>query len=591
MEEKGYRKVEVIMTKFLGIILLMGIAIFLFYEAPYFKPTETFKRGVMHLVVDDKDVTNSLPDPVFVENDVIMVSANTAMKYFKNIYVYYDEKYDTAIITSEDKVGKIKIGDNTIDVNGIEQDIKGTSTFKMIEKKDEEKANLETVKTLYIPISSIQDVTDVEISFNEKVVATTPWGWSRSKVIEVAKKHSLKAYKRDFSLTTGVAYEGEKLYIFDTEEKESGDYLVVRNERGDLGYIQYGKIEASDIIRMNQGDKVIKYKKLFDDIKYTLAWEYAQNYTPNRDNESKIKTLRIISPTWIEVKNKNAEITDTVDESYINWAKEQGYRLWPTLKNDFISANGNMDNLSEIMNDMVLRQKLIDNVLDLAIKYKFDGINLDFEYMYKEDKDVFSEFVREFCSTLRANNLIPSVDVTIAGGSDTYSLCYDRTAISNAADYVMLMVYDQYGAWSNISGPVASLSWVKNNIEEMLGYEGVDKDKLFLCVPFYSRYWVINTETREIVKSPVAITMTQANLYLQRYKDVAKWSEEDGQYYIEVDQDDGTTIQIWVENEDALKKKIELINEYDLAGVAIWRLGYEDGNKCWKVIDETMNIQ
>lgn len=591
MEEKGYRKVEVIMTKFLGIILLMGIAIFLFYEAPYFKPAETFKKGVMHLVVDDKDVTNGLPDPVFVENDVVMVSANTAMKYFKNIYVYYDEKYDTTIITSENKVGKIKIGESTINVNGIDQNLKGTATFKTIEKYDEEKETSENIKTLYIPISSIQDVTDVEISFNEKVVATTPWGWSRSKVVEVENDHYLKAYKRDLSLINGVAYEGEELYVFDTEEKESGDYLVVRNERGDLGYIQYGKIQASNIIRMNQGDKVIKYKKLFDDIKYTFAWEYAQNYTPNRDNESRIKTLRIISPTWIEVKNKNADIIDTVDESYINWAKGQGYRLWPTLKNDLFSANGDMDSLSEIMNDMSLRQKLIDNTVSLALKYKFDGINLDFEYMYKEDKDVFSEFVREFCSTLRANDLIPSVDVTIAGGSDTYSLCYDRTAIGKAADYVMLMAYDQYGTWSNKSGPVASISWVKNNIEEMLGYEGVDKDKLFLCVPFYSRYWVVDTETKEVVKTPSAITMSQANLYLQRYRDIAKWSEEDGQYYIEIDQGNGTTVQMWIENEDALKEKIEAINEYDLAGVAVWRLGFEDGNKCWKVIEETMNIQ
>ena len=67
------------------------------------------------------------------------------------------------------------------------------------------------------------------------------------------------------------------------------------------------------------------------------------------------------------------------------------------------------------------------------------------------------------------------------------------------------------------------------------------------------------------------------------------YREEDGQYYIENDLSDGTTMKIWIENEDALKKKIELINEYDLAGIAVWRLGFEDGNNVWKVIKENMN--
>ena len=581
-------KVVALIVKFLTVILLMAVAIFLFSVAPYYKPTETFERGVMHFVVDDKDVTNSLPAPVYVQDDVVMISDKTAMKYFDNIYVYYDEKYDTAIITSEKKVGKIKLGENTITINGEEQALKGTATFKMIEKTSDEESAME--KTLYIPISSIKDITDVDFVYNKKVIATTLRGYSRLKIVELASTHKLKAYKKEIALTTGVAKKGELLYVFDTEEKELTDYLVVRNERGDIGYCQYQRINASDIMKSTQKiDEMAKYKNLVDKVKYTLVWEYAQNVTPNRNGETKIDRLQYISPTWIEVKNKDADIVTTIDSDYINWAKGQNYKLWPTLKNDFISMD-NMDDLSAIMTDMQLREKLINNVVKVALQYGFDGINLDFENMYKADKDVFSQFVREFSSTLRANGLVSSVDVTIAGGSDTYSLCYDRTAIGKAADYVMLMAYDQYGNWSATAGPVASLSWVKANIQEMLNYENVDKDKLFLCVPFYSRYWVVNSETNEKIRSS-AIPMNQANLYLERYKDNAKWSEEDGQYYIELDQGNGTTIKIWVENEEALNKKIELVNEFDLAGVAVWRWGYEDGNKAWKTIANTLNLQ
>lgn len=555
--------------KMLGITMLAVLAYSLFKIAPYYKPTATYEKDVLRVVVDDKDVTKSLPDKVFVENNIVMMSDKTAMKYFDNIYIYYDEKYDTAIITSDKMVGKIKLGENSIAINGEEKALEGTAFF--------------SGEKLYVPISSIEDVTDVDIDFNEKVIATTPRGWSRVKVVKSPVKQKLKAYKNKISMLNGIIETDEELYIFDTENKVDEDYITVRNVRGDIGYIMFKEIQAGEIIYFNQATE-IQLKEAIDDMKYTLAWEYAENYTPDRSNEEKLSALDIISPTWLYLKDDKGNLTSTLDKNYFNWAKNEKYKVWPTLKNDFIS----MEELSTIMNDMNLRETLINNVVNYAVENKLEGINIDFENMFKEDKNVFSQFVRELSAYLRRNKIIVSIDVTIPGGSDTYSLCYDRTALSKAVDYMMLMAYDQNGVWSTSAGPVASLSWVENNIQTMLGYEGVDKDKLFLCVPFYSRYWVVNAETGR-VKSSRAIDMETANSYLERYKDSANWIEEDGQYYIEFKQNNDI-IKIWIENEDALKEKIELINKYDLAGVAIWRWGFEDDG-AFATIDETMNLQ
>ena len=209
MDENRTNKIVGVVTKFLAVIIFLVIAVFLFSVAPYFKPTEIFEKGVIHLVVDDKDVTNSLPDPVYVENDIVMMSDKTMMKYFKEVFVYYDEKYDTAIITSDKKVGKIKLGEETMTVNGDDSSIKGT--VKM------------SGDTLFLPVSSIKDATDVDVYFNEKVVATTPKGRSRMKVAEALENHKLKAYKKEIALITGEVKKGENLYIFDTEGKEVED--------------------------------------------------------------------------------------------------------------------------------------------------------------------------------------------------------------------------------------------------------------------------------------------------------------------------------------------------------------------------------
>ena len=175
--------------------------------------------------------------------------------------------------------------------------------------------------------------------------------------------------------------------------------------------------------------------------------------------------------------------------------------------------------------------------------------------------------------------------MTVPGGSDNYSLCYDRPALAKAVDYMMLMAYDQYGTWcigTEKHGPTASLEWVESNLETMLGYEGVSKEKLVLCIPFYYRSWLVNKDTGK-TKTTATYYIKGAKDILEKYKNIAVWDEVDGQYYVETPE--GTSIRkIWVESTESLKKKLEAAKKYDLAGIAAWRLGYESSEE-WKIIN------
>ena len=167
--------------------------------------------------------------------------------------------------------------------------------------------------------------------------------------------------------------------------------------------------------------------------KISLIWEYAANYSPNRNGQTKKRGMSIVSPTWVYVTDENGKLKDTIDGSYIAWANGAGYELWPTIKNDLIG----IDKTSKLLNDMNARQTFVDNVLSLARRYKFKGINLDFEHMYSGDSGDYAELVRELSCTLRANDVICSVDVNVPDGSDNWSKCYDSKAISDTADYTI----------------------------------------------------------------------------------------------------------------------------------------------------------
>ena len=60
------------------------------------------------------------------------------------------------------------------------------------------------------------------------------------------------------------------------------------------------------------------------------------------------------------------------------------------------------------------------------------------------------------------------------------------------------------------------------------------------------------------------------------------WQETLGQFYGELQTEEGFK-QIWMEEERSLGLKMELIEQYDLAGVGCWKLGFEPAS-IWDIV-------
>ncbi len=524
------------------IFIFLFIAYFAFKTAPYYIQTTRYEKDEIRVVLDDNEITKSLPDRCVLVDGKVMLSIDSIKAYIDK-YIYYDKKYTTVIVAYDKYVAKLPIGNRKILIND--------------EEKTIEVAVFNSGDDIYVPIEELKDIYDIDIKYTKKVIITTKNMEHYSLVVN--NKLHTKKFKRKLSLTTDVVKKGEMIEIYDEyNEKKENEYLWIRTEKGNFGYVKKSTI--------NNLDDVIYYgvKEKEEKEKITMIWEYAENYTPNREGESKIKGLDVISPTWFfTIKGQNGDISSKVDESYIKWARSQGYKLWPTVIN-----RGGIDETSLILNDMKNRENMINQIVAYCEKYNFEGINLDFENMYKEDKDAFSELVRELSCALRNKKIVSSVDVNVPDGSDTWSLCYDSKAISDAVDYIVLMAYDQYGSSSKKAGPVASYDWVKLNLNKLIVRDKIDNTKLILGVPFYSRVW--RTKNDVVIRTD-AISMDAANTYKTKNN---SWDEEAKQYLAEYSTN-GYDVKIWIENEDSLKEKIKLIEEFNLSGVAIWRRGYE----------------
>ena len=298
----------------------------------------------------------------------------------------------------------------------------------------------------------------------------------------------------------------------------------------------------------------------------------------------------IMSPSWFELTTSGLKVSPKLSHDYVNSYKEKGYRVWPLITNQF-----DPDMTSKILANESMWERYKQGLINYATEYGYDGYNFDFENVHYKDKAQLTKFVDFLAKGLRTYNIHSSIDVTGYSNSENWSLVYDRKAYADAVDYVVLMAYDETWASSVTAGPVASYPWVRKHTEQMLSE--VPASKLVLGIPFYMREWSVPVKgSWEGKAKSKTLAMTKALDLEREYRDALRWDDrlkgnyltltnKNGVYgiYDEKKPYEGTLTKIWFEDPQSLSYKVGLVKEFQLAGVAAWRKGFE-ASDVWPVL-------
>lgn len=544
--------------KIIVVAIVLLAAIFVIKIAGNYKNNDIV--GKVNLIINNSNVTADLKQDVFVdENGVIYIAKEDIENFFDN-YIYYDEKYNQIITGSSTKISNMVVGENSATVNSAEVKLKSP----VIEKENK----------YFIPFSELKSVYNVDIEYiNNRVVVDSLD--RKYQIATVAKDISIKSKPTSLSRTVDKIKAGDAVVISNRKDDlvKSG-WKKIRTSNGSLGYVKEDNLGKINTIR----DDMVETSKV--EGKVSLAWEYFSDYGSAPERSGAMDGVNVVSPTFFRLeqlgKGNVKENVGTAGINYINWAHNNGLKVWAMISNESM-----LDTTSEIMNDYKLRNKLINNIVNLVVKYNLDGINIDFENMYMEDKAMFNRFLIELEPRLNEMGKVLTVDVTAPDGSETWSMCFDRNIISKVADYIIFMAYDQYGASSNKEGTTAGCDWVEANITKFLGQEGVNPDKLVLAVPFYTRLWKeangkVSSETVDLKDVDKVIP---ANVE-------KKWNDNLKQYYIEYTQN-GAVYKMWIEDLKSISAKLDLINKYKLAGAAYWEKDRESP-EVWDIVKEKL---
>ncbi len=537
-------------------IFLLAVAI-LINLAPNYEKSDL--NGRINLIINNNNITKSLKSDILTENNMIYLSFDDTKNFFDE-YLLLDE--NKIIATSNTKTVSIPIDGEKVYENGSYIDNK----YKIIKKDDK----------YYLPLNTLSTVYNYELNYNEEKQIVTIDSLNRKLVSAISSKASSIKYKpTNLSKTVDKVERGETLYIIQNNEKgedeKEGKYLKVRTENGVIGYIKESKLINKEEVR---GD--LTKEKI--DGKVGIVWDYYNQYTAAPTRTETIKGADVVLPSFFEVRSDGSLAVNVGNsgKNYINWAKQENLKVWPVLSNSMLN---DLDSMSNILSTFENRSNLIDNIINELVKIDVDGLYVDFEDMYKEDKDNFSRFIIEIAPRLREIGMTLSVLLTAPDGSDTWSLCYDRNLIGKVADYVVFMGYDETTGSSKTAGTVAGANWVELNIRKFLGQEGIDKSKVILAIPFYTRLW---QETNGNLTSKV---VNMKDIEIPEDAKV-EWDENLKQNYIEYKRDN-TIYKMWVEDEKSISCKLDLVEKYNLAGAGFWEKDREK-DTIWDIVEEKL---
>ncbi len=370
--------------------------------------------------------------------------------------------------------------------------------------------------------------------------------------------------------------EGAKLYYIGGTGTAGRSFIKVMTQDGIYGYVQRKFLNESyyEVRESSYQAPVYTYHTMEEKVR--LGWHQITVPEANAklDNILKGTTgLNVIAPTWYRLADEKGNISSLADAAYVEKAHSKGLQVWALVDN----FDKNVSTF-EVLSSTAARANLIQNLIDDAKKYELDGINIDFETLSTSTGAHFIQFLKELSIQCRNTGLVLSVDNYVPA---PYNEFYDLKTQGEVVDYVIIMAYDEHYSGSPEAGSVSSINFVKEAVNNTLAK--MPRERIIMGIPFYTRLWKEKETEGQISLSSEALTMAGAESVLVQNGVSASWDEKTAQNYVEYEKD-GTVYKMWMEDEDSLTRKLQIISEANVSGIAAWRLGYES-EEIWPLID------
>ncbi|WP_236719719.1 glycosyl hydrolase family 18 protein [Neobacillus mesonae] len=306
---------------------------------------------------------------------------------------------------------------------------------------------------------------------------------------------------------------------------------------------------------------------------------------------SQFASLSIIAPFWYKLDEKRpGSLIDSVTADHkrqvIQSAHKKQLKVYMVVHNLFYeTVEMGKQVAGNVLDNDKNRNVFIQNIRNEIKQFNYDGINIDMENLYSKDRNSFSLLIKKLSDALHRDGKVVTVSVPANTGdsrANPWSPWFDYEKLGQYSSGLMIMTYDEHNPRTK-PGSTASVNWTEATIRYAMKQK-VPPSKILLGIAGYGWDW--DTTADKVVYSSYAQLMEKKT----KFKSKVLWDSRSQTPHFSYVDEAHHNHQVWYENSDSLRFKLNLVEKYNLRGIGIWRLGLEDP-KYWKTITENIKVK
>ncbi|GMA59637.1 glycosyl hydrolase family 18 protein [Alicyclobacillus fastidiosus] len=279
-------------------------------------------------------------------------------------------------------------------------------------------------------------------------------------------------------------------------------------------------------------------------------------------------------------------------------------KRYPNLKT-IISVGGwrNSAQFSQVAATQKSRDTFADSVVQFIKKYDFDGVDIDWEYPLQggsypndqhnpNDPQNYTLLLKTIRGKFDTQGALDHKHyyLTIDAAANTTYATKDTNlvAMQKYVDWFNLMTYDIHGSWGSYTGLVAPINtdpadpgkWSDNNAVQLYLKQGVNPDKIVMGVRFFAYEYLGVRDQNNGLYQPYQVgtgTSIPYNKLVTQYLNQKNYSGFTYHWDLSAKSPYLFNGDDFISFEDpaSIFMKTEYVDEHNLGGVMIWKLGQD----------------
>lgn len=257
------------------------------------------------------------------------------------------------------------------------------------------------------------------------------------------------------------------------------------------------------------------------------------------------------------------------EDFMIEQAKQTGTRAVLVLTP--FGPDGKFSNtlIHQMLANATAQSNLVQSVLNKIMEKGYSGADIDFEYIFSEDREIFASFVADMTRTLNEYGYQVSVALAPKTSANQKGLLYegkDYRLLGAAANKVLLMTYE-WGYTYSEPMAVAPINKVREVVEYAL--TEIPVEKITMGIPNYGYDWPLPYE-KGVTRARTIGCVEAVRLAVEKQSEILFDTVAMTPYFYY--QENGINHEVWFEDVRSIQAKLELVEEKGLLGVGYWQI-------------------